>query len=620
MAEPFWAAAGPSRPTPSSFVSAPTTPLGKKKRGRFSNENQPSSESATSSIPSMVNPSSPELVPRHSSSASSWGIEDLSDSDGDYEWPTASTSASALTNLPIPSQMQSPDLDRDELATFQRPAKRVHLETPDDRHTYGKMAGLHIDNASLAASAPNQYPFERPLASRTNSGVAGAFGLSSSLASALAATSGVSSLAPAAPPSSPTKIDAVSMSLPFDSSASTFYQQAVAPVPPTSPSIELSGIAPPSSPQHTNSFDSSHVPSERPNTVDLEDADMRVRRGVPSSYEVERDRIVVTSLDDTSSSEGDDFTEGDRTRSPEADTSTESKDGSSDFVINNELIEKLEAHSRAVLTGTSDRDNAASSSRSGSGSSSNRSRRSGRRSGGGATLPSSLGSLLSSRRRSAQSSPASSGYASPINAEDARGALILWKDPDEVLRATSASSSSPLKPSDLESVPEGSTAEAKPGFMSQAPVSFQSGSSQPALHHSNPFTSSQIPGMAALPSPAHSPESPLYAQQSSLSSSYFPEPSALEARFSANAGHPAAMAPRSGFGSTSARPPQSSLAYAHEQQQQQQHQHQEQYAPACYQSSHPHMKGFHHYDHSHGAQPIDLSGHFGPAEEMDLDG
>ncbi len=55
------------------------------------------------------------------------------------------------------AHLQSPDLDRDELARFARPAKRVHLETPEDRHTYGKLAGLQID--AFPASAPNQYSF-----------------------------------------------------------------------------------------------------------------------------------------------------------------------------------------------------------------------------------------------------------------------------------------------------------------------------------------------------------------------------------------------------------------------------------------------------------------------------
>uniref|UniRef100_V5EXU7 Uncharacterized protein n=1 Tax=Kalmanozyma brasiliensis (strain GHG001) TaxID=1365824 RepID=V5EXU7_KALBG len=212
---------------------------------------------------------------------------------------------------------------------------------------------------------------------------------------------------------------------------------------------------------------------------------MRLRRGVPSSYEVEPDRIVVTSLDDTSSSEGDGSSEADGQKTPDADTSTESKDSSSDFVINNELMEKLEAHSRAVLTGTSDRDNAASNSRSG-------------------------------------------GYASPINAEDARGALILWKDPEEVLKSTSAATiPSPLKPSDLATVPE--SGPAPTSFMNQPPVSFQSGSS-----------------------------------------------------FSAPASNSSSM-----FGNTIP-----SLPSAHQ---------------------------VHQHTHAAGAQPIDLSGCFGPAEEMDLD-
>ena len=634
MAESFWAAAaaGPSRPTASSFVSVPAPTPAKKKRGRFSGDNK---HAAT--IPSIVNPPSPELVPRHSSSASSWGIEDLSDSDGDYDWPPPSAPA------PLHSpNATSPDLDRDELAKFARPSKRMHLETPEDRHTYGKMAGLQIDPAGLAASVPTQPSFGRPQSLRTNSGVAGAFGLGASLASAFGANADGLASAPRVPPSSPTKLDSIATS--FPGSASTIYQQAVAPAPPTSPSIADRRLAPPSSPTDWQSLDASVMAAARstPTATDLEDSDMRLRRGVPSSYEVEPDRIVVTSLDDTSSSEGGDTTEVEGQKTPDADTSTEGKDHASDFVINNELMEKLEAHSRAVLTGTSDRDNAASSSRSGTGT--NRSRRSGRRSGGSA-VPG-LGSLLSSRRRSAQSSPGSSGYASPINAEDARGALILWKDPEEVLKATSTSGSSPLKPSELSTVPEGG-APAAPSFMSQPPVSFQSATGA-SLGSENGMgmasRASSIPGMAALPSSSPAVESPLYAQQSSLSSSYFPESSPLETRFCDRS---AQQMPH-GFGSTSgihavaprthrdssafeqayhaARPGFGSQQHPLQQQHQQPQQHYGYHYDSHLQNtltavpssnSSAHGPSQHHLPV--GAQPIDLSSCFGPAEEMDLD-
>ncbi|TKY86488.1 hypothetical protein EX895_004637 [Sporisorium graminicola] len=637
MAESYWAAAGPSRPTTSSFVADPATLPVKKKRGRFSDGNK---RGAT--IPAIVNPPSPELVPRHSSSASCWGIEDLSDSDGDYDWPAPSPAAAIL------QPNASPDLDRDELAKFARPSKRAHLETPEDRHTYGKLAGLQIDPTALATSAPNQPSFGRPHGVRSNSGLAGAFGLSASLASAFGNNTDGLTSSPRVPPSSPTKTIAAPSS--FTSSASTIYQQAVAPVPPTSPSMADRGIAPPSSPLHAYSFDAFASATGRSTSAstsnDMQDSDMRLRRGLPSSYEVEPDRIVVTSLDDTSSSENGESTEvegGQKT--PDADTSTESKDSASEFVINNELMEKLEAHSRAVLTGTSDRDNAASNSRSGgsaSGSTS-RSRRSGRRSGGAAAPG--LGSLLSSRRRSAQSSPGSSGYASPINAEEARGALILWKDPEEVLKSTAASASSPLKQSDLTTVPE--TEPSSSSFMSQPPVSFQSTtrSTHPANNSTGAFgfTASTIPGMAATTSPSHVAEIPLYAQQSSLSSSYFPEPSTLQTRFAdqstqhtptAFESKPVsqAMAPRShhdygAFGHANHAPALStnvgtinSFQHPYLQQQQQQQ------SSGYHYSSHPQATSqavppTHRTSHAHtfGAQPIDLSGHFGPAEEMDLD-
>nr|CDI53023.1 putative protein [Melanopsichium pennsylvanicum 4] len=506
MSASSWAAAGPSRPTAASFAAVPKAALAKKKRGRFSDGNSKSKNSdLTNSIPSIVNPPSPELVPRHSSSASSWGIEDLSDSDGDYDWPTSSAalSSAATTNATLDA---SPDLDRDELARFARPAKRVHLETPDDRHTYGKLAGLQIDPTFMSSSStPNQhYFFGRPHNARSNSGIAGAFGLGPSVTAAFEAnTDGGMTSSPRVPPSSPTKSEAISAL--FQSSASTFYQQAVAPAPPTSPSMTSRGIAPPSSPlpppppqqQQQQSFNRLTLPSTRSSFADLKDSDMRLRRGVPSSYEVEPDRIVVTSLDDTSSSESGDgsIAETGEQQTADADTLPETKDSSSDFVINNELIEKLEAHSRAVLTGTSDRDNnaASTSSRSGKSAGSSRSRRSGRRSAGGSAIPG-LGPLLSSRHRSTQSSPASSGYASPINAEDVRGALILWKDPEEVLKATATTytnsittTSSPLKQNENATVPESDVVTS--GFMTQPPVSFQSGGS-------NHFSS--IPGMAAL--------------------------------------------------------------------------------------------------------------------------
>ncbi|GAC93034.1 hypothetical protein PHSY_000595 [Pseudozyma hubeiensis SY62] len=633
MTEPFWAAAGPSRPTSSSFVSVPApTPI-KKKRGRFSGENR---HNATSLIPSIVNPPSPELVPRHSSSASSWGIEDLSDSDGDYDWPTASLSSTAPAYPSMPPNT-SPDLDRDELARLARPSKRVHLETPEDQQTYGKLAGLRIDPNTLAASVPSETSFGRPQNYRSNSGVAGAFGLSASLASAFGANPDSLAFAPRVPPSSPTKTDATPSS--FGGSASNLYQQAVAPVPPTSPSVADRAIAPPSSPLQAYGFpNKAALPIERSSSAELEDSDMRQRRGVPSSYEVEPDRIVVTSLDDTSSSEGDASSEVGGQKTPEADTSTDSKDSSNEFVINNELMEKLEAHSRAVLTGTSDRDNAASTSRSSASSGSgSRSRRSGRRSTGSA-VPS-LGSLLSSRRRSAQSSPGSSGYASPINAEEARGALILWKDPEEVLKSTSASTSSPLKQSGLASVPENGAAAAS--LMEQSPVSFQSGSALPRHSTSNtgPFSSShmssfsEIPGMTSLPLLSQAAESPLYAQQSSLSSSYFPEPSALDARFSNQMAQPVqfggtsthqAMAPRShhdniAFGQAQPASTAFSTGITIPQHHYGHHYSSNPQPAATGHDSHGGTAHVAQHAHTAGAQPIDLSGCFGPAEGMDLD-
>lgn len=653
MAESFWAAAGPSKPTAASLAAVPGAAVTKKKRGRVSDGTKASIADSSGSIPSIIHPSSPELVPRHTSSASSWGIEDFSDSDSDFDLPTSSapvkTTAvgTAFSNAP---SLASLDHDQDELTRFARPAKRIHLETPEDRHTYGKLAGLQIDPTSLAGSMPGRNSFERPHGVRSNSGVTGAFGLKSNLASGLGFNAEPAISAPRVPPSSPTKTPAASYSLP--SSASTIYQQAVAPAPPASPTTTNRGFASSSPPLQTQSSIMSAAPMKRASSADLEDSDMQLRRGTPKSYEVERDRIVVTSLEDTSSSEGSGSSDANGQKTPDADTSTETKESSSGLVINNELMEKLEAHSRAVLTGTSDRDSAANSPRPGAAGNSSRSRRSGRRSASGSAVPG-LGSLLSSRRRSGQSSPASSGYASPINAEDARGALILWKDPEEVLKATSTLSASPLKQSEVAPGRESDTSRSD--FMTQPPVSFQSASSQPMFSNNNPLGATSVthkmPGLAGLPSPSHAVESPLYAQQSSLSSSYFPEPSPLETRFANTAAQPTAVSfgsagfnngltsrshyPGSGLGYHEAPlrpaahgsmgPPPFGAAQVNFYQQQSQPHYGHHYGPpsngasSSFQSfgapSQQHLEPINH----RGAQPIDLSGHCGPAEEMDLD-
>jgi hypothetical protein len=348
---------------------------------------------------------------------------------------------------------------------------------------------------------------------------------------------------------------------------------------------------------------------------------MSMSRRVPSSFEVEPNRIVVTSLDDSCSSDDNDDADADNdgpASDRDASQRTAPAANASDFVINNELIEKLEAHSRAVITGTSHRDNAASSSRSGAAATTGaaaaaalpvRSRRSGRRSAGTPAI-SGLGSLLSSRRRSNQSSPASSGYATPINADDARGALILWKDPEQVLKATTTSVASSTG---AHTAADAST-PARTGFLGQAPVAFESGQA----------CFGQADASVGLPSPPHTLESPLYAQQSCLSSSYFPEPSVLESRFG---GAAAAAPPLQGLGMGGSAPAfVASAAFAG--------------APAG-----PHY-GERHYGHHYGspepahsnlaphmpmfsaassrtnaagAQPVDLSGCLGASEEMELD-
>lgn len=579
---------------------------------------------ATSSvIPSIVNPPSPQLVPRHSSSASSWGIEDLSDSDGDYDWHSASLPPNVAPQPRSIYPNHDDEAHHDELASLARPAKRPHLESHEDRQTFGKLAGLHIHSSPptphIPATASHQYGFgDRPLAPRANTGLTAAFGLASALPSSRPMEALVAShiAAPRVPPSSPTKLPSAPLApTALDTHASAVYQHAVAPAPPTSPSLSQS--APIFAQSHNH-------PTHQHHNVSFDadaDAEMSMSRRVPSSFEVEPNRIVVTSLDDSCSSSSDDNDDADND-GPASDRDASQRNApaanASDFVINNELIEKLEAHSRAVITGTSHRDNAASSSRSGAAAATGaaaaaalpvRSRRSGRRSAGTPAI-SGLGSLLSSRRRSNQSSPASSGYATPINADDARGALILWKDPEQVLKATTTSGASSTG---AHTAADAST-PVRTGFLAQAPVAFQSGQAG----------FGQADASVGLPSPPHTLESPLYAQQSCLSSSYFPEPSVLESRFG---GAAAAAPPLQGLGMGGSAPAfVASAAFAG--------------APAG-----PHY-GERHYGHHYGspepahsnlaphmpmfsaassrtnaagAQPVDLSGCLGASEEMELD-
>ncbi len=578
---------------------------------------------ATSSvIPSIVNPPSPQLVPRHSSSASSWGIEDLSDSDGDYDWHSASLPPNVAPQpWPAHSNLDE-ETHHDELASLARPAKRPHLESHEDRQTFGKLAGLHIHSSPVPPHIPtasHQYGFgDRPLAPRANTGLTAAFGLASAVPSSRPLDPLVAAhiAAPRVPPSSPTKLPSAPLvPAALDMHASAVYQHAIAPAPPTSPSLSQS--APTFAQSHNHPMHQHHNAS-----LDADaDAEMSMSRRVPSSFEVEPNRIVVTSLDDSCSSDDDDD-DGGGDDGPASDRDAAHRTAPvakpSDFVINNELIEKLEAHSRAVITGTSHRDNAASTSRSGAAAATGaaaaaalpvRSRRSGRRSAGTPAI-SGLGSVLSSRRRSNQSSPASSGYATPINADDARGALILWKDPEQVLKAatTTAGASSAGAHTAADA-----SAPARTGFLGQAPVAFQSG----------PACVGQAGAPVGMPSPPHTLESPLYAQQSRLSSSYFPEPSVLEARFGGSIAAP----PLQGFGTGGSAPGfVASAAFAG--------------APA-----EPHY-GERHYGHHYGlpepahsnlaphmhvfsaassrtnaagAQPVDLSGCLGASEEMELD-
>lgn len=510
----------------------------KTKRERFSDSRPDSS----AQLPSIVKPTSPLLVPRNSSSSSSWGVAELSDSDGDYDWGSYTTSnapissATQVASRSLPNGLQnSPELGKDDLAAFARPAKRAHLESQEDRQTYGQFAGLQIRPTSFDfGSSAN-----RPTADRANSGVTGTFGLGSPF-SPLGA-----SAAPPVPPSSPIKSSAQSSTSVAHASPSFIYQQAVAsadasaPPPPTSPVNELPNF-------HSlgETLTEHMVPSKRRISVDLEDSDMRIRKA-PSSYEVEPNRVIVVSLDDTSSSASD----------AEADTSADSKDSAnatSGYVINHELIEKLEAHRRAVLTGTSDRDNNAAASS--SNSSSSRSKRSGgRRSGGGTSTGSGLSqfaSLLNSKRRSAQSSASSSGFASPSDngTQDdvhGRGALILWKDPEQILKPSSVSapsSSSPLKP-----LQQQDAARLQQAFSPSA------ASAVPSLS----ATSSALDGLSSLPPSdfssgglsdrtqptTHPIESPLYAQQSSLSSSYFPSTSSFHKQMQAREAAPTSAWP-----------------------------------------------------------------------------
>ncbi|KAN0064663.1 hypothetical protein ACQY0O_002293 [Thecaphora frezii] len=451
-------------------------------------------------------------VPRTSTSAASWGVAQLSESEGEADIDDAEAAEAVTPSHPTAGLTTN----RRTILSQPPPPKRPHL----DDATSGRFASMRLD-----PNAHHRHP--RPGAADPHArtprrrGVGGVFGqaylphgISSELSSFANGDPSLSQLA--VPPSSPNKA----------SFAHPLLVEPLATAPPASPEQRPADCgAPPASPVSAlPSKDRQAWPPVTFETRDggIEDMDMRIRRG-PTSYEIEPNRIVVNSLDDTSSSSDEDNDSGDDVSTPGSGALTSARthggQGTGDFVVNKELMDKLEAHRRAVLTGTSDRDKEQSAQN--AKSSGGRLRRGGRKSGGGLF---SLGSLLNSRRRSAQSSQASSpGCATPITSEEANGALVLWRDPEEVLRATAASAAASATSNRVNG--GGST----PHTRAHTPSSLRQESSSWTIPGAEPSPGpgpdlGRMPPSASVGAAAFSfgdPTSPLAAQQSFLSSSYF---------------------------------------------------------------------------------------------------
>lgn len=262
------------------------------------------------------------------------------------------------------------------------------------------------------------------------------------------------------------------------------------------------------------------------------------------------------------------------------------------------------------MTGTSDRDNSAAAASS-TGSTFRARRTGGRRSGASNGL-----SYLTSpnKRRSAQSSASSSGFATPSGSGShdstlTRGALILWKEPERIIKSTAASDS-----------PDSHTREPgrsqDPTLERKTPLTVDDSVSYPApLQSLNkgeyifqpPVASSSGP-TAAVPI-----TSPLYAQQSSLSSSYFPStPSPLNSHVRIT--DPTSQQPRTWSVSEHSPHQYHAEHLAREQQQQQQQQHPRSSAQQHF-ATHPH----HHTSptSNHSTQSPFYPTHV--SDEMELD-
>ncbi|PWN41280.1 hypothetical protein IE81DRAFT_179657 [Ceraceosorus guamensis] len=215
---------------------------------------------------------------------------------------------------------------------------------------------------------------------------------------------------PLAPPSSPTKDHSASAHFSSSSQVDLFPSQG-STIHPASSESEMIGDS--QSAEHTT----------------LDDVAMKIRRG-PSSYEVGKDRVVVTTLSDTSSDDGSVSECGEKI-SAEA-TSTESQAGAraedGSVRVHPKLLSKLEDLQAALV-----RDSAAA--------------RLGLHAGewGKRRVSPLSGSVTGGH--GARSQSVSPRPTSPTNTvlpsrEESAAALILWKRPEDLLGTPTAGGSS----------------------------------------------------------------------------------------------------------------------------------------------------------------------------------
>ncbi|PWN52796.1 hypothetical protein IE53DRAFT_366879 [Violaceomyces palustris] len=420
-----------------------------KKRPRTRDPHRPHHPASSSAVTRGILEQGERLPYYTSPSSSSWGAADVSDDsdldtdyggdgyDQDYrrERSTSSTSSrSILANAALEEDGGSSSL------LLPPPSKRLHLEDPlTEREVGGRFAKLVLTGSS-----------ENGQLGLTGKGVSGsreakrdasvAFGLSMSpeeqqqrqrhqgqalQKSNLPAT-------PPAPPSSPTKAhprDEVNLS-----EVEVEEMGGVG-----GDDLHLRG-----NPGNLASSSSSPLVGVGEGLLDIEE-DVEVgRKKGPSSFEIEPNRIIINHLEDdedddssweTWSAEVDGGGGGDRTGAW--------RSGGTEYVVNKELIDKLEAHRRYLLTGQdSDGGGGGGCNDPKQGGGTRGRRISGtRRVSPSHHFPLPSGGYGSRRRSSGESSPASSsGYNTPKPSSSSSsasqgGALILWKDPDQVKKA-----------------------------------------------------------------------------------------------------------------------------------------------------------------------------------------